>query len=70
MYRYLITQNSQHKDLYRHFFLDPGPSLVVADEGHILKTKDVSELYVCHFNTFYERGMSYNYDANFVDKTE
>ncbi|GES94897.1 P-loop containing nucleoside triphosphate hydrolase protein [Rhizophagus clarus] len=40
MYRHLVTQNSPHRDEYNKFFLDPGPSLVVADEGHILKTKD------------------------------
>jgi hypothetical protein len=40
MYRNLTTQSTD-KDFYRTLFLDPGPSLIVADEGHILKTKDV-----------------------------
>ncbi|RIA90458.1 P-loop containing nucleoside triphosphate hydrolase protein [Glomus cerebriforme] len=40
MYRNLITQYSPSKDDFSTFLLDPGPSLIVADEGHILKTKD------------------------------
>ncbi|CAI2169219.1 16285_t:CDS:10 [Funneliformis geosporum] len=40
MYRQLICTNSPHQGFYRHCLLEPGPSLIVADEGHILKTKD------------------------------
>lgn len=60
MYRHLVTQNSPHRDEYNKFFLDPGPSLVVADEGHILKTKDVSWVIL-----YIKVETNYNYNETF-----
>ncbi|CAG8462605.1 3948_t:CDS:10, partial [Diversispora eburnea] len=39
MYRYLVTADAQCEQ-YSHYLLNPGPSLVVADEGHMLKNKE------------------------------
>ncbi|RHZ88595.1 hypothetical protein Glove_22g109 [Diversispora epigaea] len=39
MYRYLVTADAQCEQ-YSRYLLNPGPSLVVADEGHMLKNKE------------------------------
>ncbi|KAJ8660976.1 hypothetical protein O0I10_003198 [Lichtheimia ornata] len=37
-YRILLTKDSPHQDEMKRYLQDPGPSLLVADEGHRLKS--------------------------------